>query len=191
MKGAGDRLGGLLGLVHLDDLLGDVREEAGIVLLLEGEAAEILAFDLADQHDDRCRVVIGGMEGDEAVREAGPARHHGDAGSLAQPPVRHRHEAGACLVAAHHDTDRVALDERAGEPNIALAGHAIDLVDVVRFEAFRQEAGDGSAHRRLLAVYFFGDWRIYRISRGIVLYWRRRDAEPWRSPGPPAAAVGR
>src|SRR4051794_40823360 len=49
-------------------------------------------------------------------------------------------------MAANDDTDRVALDQRAGQPDIALAGHAIDLIDIVRFEALRQQAGDAAGH---------------------------------------------
>ena len=148
MKGAGDRFRGLLRLVDLDDLLGHVGQQARIILLLQREPAEILALDLADQHDHRRRVVIGGVQRDHRVRQPRPARHHRHPGAVAQPAVGHRHVAGAALVPADDDADRIALDQRAGQPDIALAGHAIDLVDVVRFEAFRQQAGDGLGHRR-------------------------------------------
>ena len=62
VEGAGHRLGGLLRLVDLDDLLGDVGQQARVVLLLQCEAAEIAALDLPDQHDHRRRVVIGRMQ---------------------------------------------------------------------------------------------------------------------------------
>jgi hypothetical protein len=44
-------------------------------------------------------------------------------------------------VTADHDADRIALDQGVGHPDIALARNAIDLVDIVRFEAFGQQAG--------------------------------------------------
>ncbi len=62
MKGAGHRFRGLLRLVDLDDLFRHVGQEARIVLLLQREAAEIGALDLADQHHHRRRVVIGRMQ---------------------------------------------------------------------------------------------------------------------------------
>ena len=126
---------------------GHVREQPRIVLLLQGEPPEILALDLADQHHHRGRVVIGRVQRHHRVRQPRPARHHRHPGAVAQPAVGHRHVAGAALVAADDDADRVALDQRAGQPDIALARHAIDLVDIMRFEAFRQQAGDGSGHR--------------------------------------------
>jgi hypothetical protein len=49
-------------------------------------------------------------------------------------------------LAADDDADRIALEQEAGQPDIALARHAIDLVDIMRFEAFGQQAGDGAAH---------------------------------------------
>ena len=67
-------------------------------------------------------------------------------GAVAQPAVGHRHVAGAALVAAHDDADRVLVGQRTGQPDIALAGHAEDLIDVVRFQAFRQQAGNGTGH---------------------------------------------
>ena len=147
MEGAGDGFGGLFGLVDLDDLLGHIRQEARIVLLLQREAPEILALDLADQHHHRGRVVIGRVQRHHRVRQTRPARHHRHPGAVAQPAVGDRHIAGAALVAADDDADRVALDEGAGQPDIALAGDAVDLVDIMRFEAFRQQAGDGVGHR--------------------------------------------
>jgi hypothetical protein len=146
MEGAGHRLRRLFRLVDLDDLLGDVGQQARVVLLLQGEAAEIAALDLADQHHQRRRVVIGRMQRHHRVRQPRPARHHRDAGPIAQPPLGDRHIAGAGLVTADDDADRIALEQKAGQPDIALARHAIDLVDIMRFEAFRQQAGDGAAH---------------------------------------------
>ena len=119
-----------------------------IYAYLQREAPEILALDLADQHHERGRVVIGRMQRHHRVRKAGAARHDRDAGAVAQPAVGHRHVAGAAFVPADDDADRVALDEGAGQPDIAFAGDAVDLVDFMRFEAFRQEAGDGPAHLR-------------------------------------------
>ena len=146
VKGAGHRFRGLLRLVDLDDLLGDIGQKTRVVLLLQGEAAEIAALDLADEHDERRRVVIGRVQRHHSVRQPGAARHDRNAGAVAQPPVGDRHIAGAGLVAAHDDADRIAFEQKARQPDIALAWYAIDLVDIMRFEAFSQQAGDGAAH---------------------------------------------
>ena len=147
MEGARHRFGGLLRLVDLDHVLGDVGEQAGIVLLLEREAAHVAPLDLADQHHQRRRVVEGGVHGDQPVGEAGAARDHGDARPVAHAPVGGGHEARAGLVPADRDLDRVALDHGAGEADIALAGHAINAVHIVRLQTFHQQAGDGSVLR--------------------------------------------
>ena len=146
MEGAGDRLRGLLRLVDLDHQLGDVGEEPRIVLLLQCQPAKIPALDLADQHHHGCRVVIGRVQCHHCVRQPRSARHQGDPGTVAQPAVGHRHKARTPLVPAHHDADRVLVDQRAGQPDIALARHAVDLVDIMRFKTFRQQAGDGLGH---------------------------------------------
>jgi hypothetical protein len=62
VKGAGHRFRGLLRLVDLDDLLGDVGQQARVVLLLQCEPAEIAALDLPHQHDQRCCIVIGRVQ---------------------------------------------------------------------------------------------------------------------------------
>ena len=147
VEGARHRLRRLLRLVHLDHVLGDVGEQAGIVLLLEREPAHVAPLDLADQHHQRGRVVERGVHGHQPVGEAGAARDHGDARPVAHAPVGGGHEARARLVPADRDLDRVALDHGAGQADIALAGHAINAVHIVRLQAFHQQAGDGSVLR--------------------------------------------
>ena len=49
-------------------------KQARIILLLQRQAAEILALDLADQQHQRRRVVIGRMQRDHGVRQPRPAR---------------------------------------------------------------------------------------------------------------------
>jgi hypothetical protein len=73
MKGAGERLARGLRLVDLDHRLRHVGEEAAVMLLLQRHAAEIGALDLADQGNEGRCVVIGRVQRDERVREAGAA----------------------------------------------------------------------------------------------------------------------
>jgi len=81
------------------------------------------------------------MQRHHRVRQPRSARHQRHAGPVAQPPIGHRHVTGPRLVPTYDKANRIALNERAGQPDIALAGHAIDLIDIVRFEALRQQAG--------------------------------------------------
>jgi hypothetical protein len=41
-------------------------------------------------------------------------------------------------VAADDYSDRVSLEQRAGQADIALAGHAEDLIDIMGLQAFGQ-----------------------------------------------------
>ena len=50
-------------------------------------------------------------------------------------------------MTADDQADAVAVGERVGEAEIAFARHAIDEVDVVRFEALHQCAADRLCHR--------------------------------------------
>ena len=68
------------------------------------------------------------------------------AGAVAQAAVRDRHEAGAALVPADDEAERIHVGQRIDQPDIALAGHAENLIDIVRFQAFGQQAGNGAGH---------------------------------------------
>ena len=149
VEGARDGFGRLFRLVHLDHQLGDVRQQPRVVLFLQRQPAEILALHLADQHHHRRRVVIRRVQRHHRIGQARPARDDAAAGAVAQPAVGHRHVAGAAFVPAHHHADGVPLQHRAGEADIALAGDAEDLVHVMRFQALRQQAGDGAGHCRV------------------------------------------
>ena len=146
MERASDRLGRLFRFVHLDHQLGDVGQQSRVILFLQRQPAEILALHLPDQHHHRRRVVIRGVQRHHRVGQPRAARHDAAAGAVAQPSVGHRHVASTALMPAHHHADGVPLQHRAGEADIALAGDAKDLVYVMRFQALRQQAGDGAGH---------------------------------------------
>jgi hypothetical protein len=146
MEGARHRLGRHFRLIHLDHQLGDVGEQHRVILLLQREAAEIRPLHLPDQHHQRRRVVIGGMQRDQSVGEAGTTAHHRHPGPVPKPPVRRRHESRPRLVPADDDPGRVPLHQCAGEPDIAFTGNAKNLVDIMGFQAIRQEAGNGLGH---------------------------------------------
>ena len=122
-------------------------EEPAVVLLLQRHAARLPALDLADQHDHRRRVMPGGVETDHRVRQAGSARYHQHPGApAAHAPVRRGHERRPALMAADDQPHAIVIGHRVGEAEIALAGHAIDDIDVVRFEAVDDGAADGVGH---------------------------------------------
>ena len=146
MEGTRDRLGGLLGFDHLDHQFRHVGQQAGIVLLLQRHAAEVLAFDLAHQHYQWGRIVIGGVDRHHGVGQAGTARDDAATGAAAQAAIGDRHVAGATFMAAHDQSQRVHVGERVDQPDIALAGNAEHLVDVMRFQALGEQAGNGTGH---------------------------------------------
>jgi hypothetical protein len=173
MEGTRDRFGGLIGVDDLDDVLGDVGEQSRVVLLLQGQAAHVAALDMADEQDERDGVVVGGVQRDHGVREAGAAGDYGNPGAAAELTVGEGHVAGPGLVPADDDLHRAAtFDEGAGESDVALAGDAEDAVDVVGFEAFDQETGDGPAQSAglLLKAAGVGRGSPFRQS---YLKWRR------------------
>jgi len=123
----------------------------GTVYLVNDPAKAPLGFqpNLEDWTISKPKASTGGPEVVmvEVKGKPRPAGDHRHPRTIAQPSVGHRHIAGAPFVPADDDADRIALEQKAGQPDIALARHAIDLIDIMRFEAFRQQAGDSAAHR--------------------------------------------
>jgi hypothetical protein len=88
------------------------------------------------------------VQPDHRIRHARAARDDQHAGTAAaHAAVGGGHERGTALVAADDQADAVAVGERVGEAEIAFARHAIDEVDVMRFEALHQHAADRLCHR--------------------------------------------
>ena len=143
--------------------LGDVAEHFAIVLFLQRQAAEILALHLADQHHHRRRVVVGRVQRHHGVGQARAAGDDADAGAVAQPAVGDGHEAGPALMPADDHADGVAFGQHAGQADVAFAGDAEDLVDVVGFQTVRQQAGDGGGH---LGAFSRSRCREHRLAAG-------------------------
>ena len=74
VEGAGDVLGQAVGVVHLGDPLGEAEragaEHLPVVDFLEGLAVALLARHLADEDDERRRVLEGGVDADRGVARA-------------------------------------------------------------------------------------------------------------------------
>jgi hypothetical protein len=103
---------------------------------------------VADEQDQRSCIVVGRVQGDHGVGNARAARNDGNAGPAGQFAVRLRHVAGARLVPADDQLRRSSFDQRAGESDVALAGHAEDAIDAVRFETLSQDRSNSSTHDR-------------------------------------------
>ena len=147
VEGAGDGLAGLRRFVDLDHRFRDIRQQFGIVLLLQRHSSRFEAFHLANDHDQRRGVMQRGVQSDQRVGQAGSARDdHNARPSAAHPPIGGGHERGAALMTANDQAHAVGVHQGVGEAEIALAGHAIDQVDVVRFETIDHQTAHGARH---------------------------------------------
>ena len=181
-------LGSAGGIRDLRDPLRDAAEHAPVVDLLEGTPPQILRRDLADQQDERHRILLRGMHRDRGVRRAGAAADAGDARAPGQARIGERHQSRARLVAAHHQVDAGAPVQRVEEPEIALARDAEDAVEAMRGKALddqftdaRHEGSRGALRSPLVRLRLrkqaFGHLRSSRPER-------RRRAEPGPKPRP-------
>jgi hypothetical protein len=136
----------LFGLIDLDDGFGDVGKQLGVILLLQRQAAEILAFHLADQHHHGRGVVERRVQRHHRVGQARAAGDDAHPCPVPQPTVRDGHEAGAAFMPADDHADRIPLRQHACQADIAFARDTENLVDVVGFETVRQQAGNGVGH---------------------------------------------
>ena len=101
--------------------------------------------------------MIGGVQADHRVRQARPAGDHQHPGpAAAHPPVGGGHERRAAFVPADDQAHAVVVGQCVGHAEVRLAGHAIDQIDIVRFEAVHQQAGDGLGH----CLGFLGWYRL-------------------------------
>ena len=103
--------------------------------------------DLADEQDQRRRVLVGGVHADGGLRRAGPARDHADprpAGQLAVGLGRIR---GARFVPARDQADR-RLVQPVEQLEVALAGDAERELRAVDRELVGQQLAAAPAHSR-------------------------------------------
>ena len=126
-------------LVDLRHPLGERPEHLPVVDLLEGLALHHLAADLADDQDQRRRVLKGRVHTTRRVRRARPARDHADAGLAGELAVRVRHVRRADLVPADDEPDRCVV-QGVEDGQVAFAGHAECRVDAVHDELIDQQS---------------------------------------------------
>ena len=138
VEGARDELGDPVGIVDLLDPLRHRAEHVAVVDLLERLPPHHVAADLADQEDQRRRVLEGGVDAAGGVRRAGAAGDHADARPAGELAVGVGHVRGADLVAAGDEADRRVV-ERVEHGQVALAGHAEGDVHPVDDELVDEE----------------------------------------------------
>ena len=155
--GAGDRvrardeLGDAVDAVDLGDPLRERAEHPPVVDLLERLALLLRRGDLADEQDQRRRVLVGGVHADGGLRRAGPARDHADPRPPGQLAVGLGRIRGAGLVPARDQPDR-RLVQPVEQLEVALAGHAEHELRAVHRELVGQQLAAAPAHSRLLQV---------------------------------------
>ena len=123
MEGAADDLRDACGIVDLGRPLGHRAEDGAVVEFLEGLALAHALVDLADEEDQRGRVLVGDMDTGRGIGGAGTARHEADAGLAGELAGGFRHHAGAALGPADGDLHRGVV-QRVEHGEIALARHA-------------------------------------------------------------------
>ena len=138
MERARDELGDPVGAVDLLDPLRHRPEHVAVVDLLERLAPHHPAADLADQEDQRRRVLIGGVDPARGVGGAGAARDHADPGPAGELAVGVGHVRGSDLVAAGDEPQRGVV-ERVEHGQVALAGNAEGQLGPVDDELIDEE----------------------------------------------------
>ena len=138
VEGARDELGDPVRIVDLLDPLRHRAEHVAVVDLLERLPAHHVAADLADQEDQRRRVLEGGVDAAGRVRRAGATRDHADAGTAGELAVGVGHVGRADLVTTRDEADRRVV-ERVEHGQVALAGHAEGEVHPVDHELVDEE----------------------------------------------------
>ena len=123
MEGAADDLGDARGVVDLGRPFRHRAEDGAVVEFLERLALAHAALDLADEQDQRRRILIGDMDAGRGVGGAGPARDEADAGLAGQLAGGLGHHAGAALGPADRDL-QLGVVQRVEHGEIALARHA-------------------------------------------------------------------
>ena len=142
-KRARDQFGHARGAIDLDHPLGDRPEHLLVVELLERLALAHAALDLADEHDQRRRILRRDVDAVGAVHRAGAAGDEADAGAPGQLAISLRHDRGAAFLAAHQHVDRGVM-QRIEHGEKTFAGDAGQPVDALLDELVDQDAAAGA-----------------------------------------------
>ena len=123
--GAREHLGDARGVVELERPLRHRAEDGLVVELLEGLAPALRARDLADEQDQRRRVLARGVHAGRGMGRARSAGDHAEPGTAGQLAVGVGRVGGGALVAAVDDAEAVAvLVEAVEQREVGLARDA-------------------------------------------------------------------
>ena len=134
-----------LGALDLRHPLRDPAEHGGVVDLLERLPAGHVPADLADEQDQRRRVLERGVHADRGVRRARAAGDDRDPRAAGELPVRVGHVRRARLVAADH-VAQLGVAQRVEHGQVALAGDAEQQVGAVDAELVDEDLPAAAAH---------------------------------------------
>ena len=142
-----DILGDAVRTIDLRDPLRHRPEHPPVVDLLEGLALLLVGRDLADEEDQRSRVLERGVHPDRRLRGTRPPRDDRDARPPGELPVGVGHVRGTALVAARDQADRRVI-EAVEQREEALARNAEDGVGAMDDELVDEELAAVPAHSR-------------------------------------------
>ncbi len=118
-----------------------------VVNFLKRFAVEVVTRHLADEGDERRRILACRMDADARVRRARPPADEADPGPSRQLAVGVRHIGGAPLLAADDKADVVGgIVKRVENRQIALARHTEDEVGSMYAELVHQDLAAASSH---------------------------------------------
>src|SRR5271167_834217 len=156
MIGALDDFRDARGILDLRRPFGRGTEKSGIVHLLKCAAPEHAALDLADEENQRNRIMLRDMHAMGRVGRAGPAGHKADPRAIDEPGVGDRHHRGPRLLPADRDRQGGVM-HRVERGQVRFAGHTEDMLGALRDELVDEDLAAGPAvgelgHRGLLAA---------------------------------------
>ena len=148
--------------MHFVHVLGHVAEGDLVIDLLKGAAAQVGARHLANEQDQRHRVLFRRMNGDGGVTGTRPAADHGNARGARQLGIGDGHEAGPAFVAAGYDLNVVAIVQGVQYRKVAFSRHTEHTVDTVQHQCIHQGVG-GAFH--FIVSSRIGSFRNFSMAR--------------------------
>ena len=135
-----DIFGNAPGIVDPRRPFGDGTEESRKVDLLEALAVLVGARQVADEQDQRRRILEGDMDSGAGVGGAGPAGHEGDSRPPGHLAVGVGHVGDAAFLPADDDIDLGRVKQRVEDGEEALARHGENAVAALGLELIDEDA---------------------------------------------------
>ena len=133
------------GLLDLERQLRHRAERVAVVELLECLSPAMLKWHLADEEDQRGRVLKRGVDAGSGMRCSRRARHEADAGPSGHLSVGLGHVRGAGLVPCDDEADG-RISKCVEDGDVALTRNAECGVDAVNDELVNEDAGAAATH---------------------------------------------